>query len=141
MARYKALRKGYPDKQVEVDEQFDWDGPPGSWMEPICEEAKQRFAARFGADAKPKGGIEDRRPMGSAPAGPKATSPDMAAHIARLEALVATLSQAASDSGKPAARADAKDAVGSGDTPPGDKELTPELAAALERRRGRAKDS
>lgn len=55
MARYKALRAGYPNKQVEIGEEFDFDGVPGSWMQPVDAAAKKAFAARFGEDAEAKG--------------------------------------------------------------------------------------
>ena len=45
MALYKALRKGYPNKQVEPNEEFDWDGVPGSWMEPLDAEGVHDRAA------------------------------------------------------------------------------------------------
>jgi hypothetical protein len=141
MARYKALRKGYPDKQVEPGEEFDWAGEPGSWMEPLDDEAKERFAARFGADAKPKGGLEDRRPIGAAPVGSKPTNPEtiaLKAHIASLEALVLKLSQGASDKTAPAvSEIPASPAGGVPPSPPAGTELAPEVAAAMEKRRAR----
>lgn len=141
MARYKALRKGYPDKQVETGEEFDWDGVPGSWMEPLDDEARAKFAARFGADAKPKAGFEDRRPMGAAPVGSKSGNPEITAlkaHIATLEALVLKLSGGGSDKTAPVASADPASPAGA--TPPSSPagtELAPEVAAAMEKRRAR----
>jgi hypothetical protein len=142
MARYRALRKGYPDKQVEPGEEFDWAGVPGSWMEPLDDGAKRAFAARFGADAKPKSGIEDRRPMGAAPVGSKSTNPEIVAlkaHVATLEALVLKLTPAASDKAAPANPGPAEPASSAAS----EGALNPDVAAAMEKRRSRqpAKDA
>lgn len=36
MARYKATRRGYAGRLVEEGEEFDFDGPAGSWMEEVA---------------------------------------------------------------------------------------------------------
>jgi hypothetical protein len=136
MARYKATRKGWPNRQVEIDEEFDYDGVPGSWMEPLDDEAKEAFAKRFGVDAKPSGAPEDRRPIGAAPVGSKTPADEVVAlkaRIADLEALVAKLSNPASvvsdDTASPAGMSPPAQPAGSS--------LMPEVAAMMEKRRGR----
>jgi hypothetical protein len=39
MARYRALERGYDNVKVrEVGEEFEFEGMPGPWMEPIDED-------------------------------------------------------------------------------------------------------
>lgn len=46
MATYKAKARGYCGAKVrEVGEEFQFDGVPGSWMEPICKDAKEKVEA------------------------------------------------------------------------------------------------
>lgn len=41
MAKFKAIKRGYDNKKVlEVGEEFTFTGVPGSWMEPMDDEAK-----------------------------------------------------------------------------------------------------
>lgn len=139
MARYKATRKGWPNRQVEIDEEFDYDGVPGSWMEPLDDDAKAAFAKRFGVDAKPIGPLEDRRPIGAAPVGSKTPADEVVAlkaKVADLEALVRKLSAATTESSAPAVSNDTASPAGQSPAPAGSS-LTPEVAAMMEKRRGR----
>lgn len=52
--RYKATETGYAnDTYYEPGAEFEFDGVPGSWMEPLDDEARSRFEAR-GEDGKEK---------------------------------------------------------------------------------------
>lgn len=143
MALYKALRAGYPNKQVEIGEQFEYDGVPGSWMQPVDDAAKKAFAARFGADAEAKGEPELRRPIGAAPVGDPTAATQVVtlkariaelegqaekdkARIAELEADVESLSAPAPQTEAPATQ-----------TEDGDQTLNPVVAAAMESRRSK----
>jgi len=125
MARYKALRRGFPGRQVEPGEEFEFSGVPGSWMEPVDEEARKAFTARFGEDYRPDRSVEDRRPIGAAPVG----SPVPAQEVARLQKQVAQLQGIIDAAGLDRPKAE---------EPPA--EIDPKLAAAIDKRRARQKE-
>lgn len=44
MGKYKAIARGYDNEKIrEIGEEFDFDGVPGKWMDPVDAEAKKAF--------------------------------------------------------------------------------------------------
>ena len=123
MARYKALRKGFPNRQVEENEEFDYDGVPGSWMEPLDAAAKAAFADRFGKNATATAGqAADVRPIGNAAVGSTPTG-----EVATLKARIAELEKdlRKTQTSQPAAGGEGSD------------ELDPAVKDAIEKRRSK----